>query len=158
MEDPELKKSFLTSMRGIASTVNVISAISNGERHAMTATSVNSLSIDPPSMLVCINKQASIHKIINVNAHFCINVLSKNQKNLADVCSNNEEGDSRFNTETWQENNGYIFVENSLSNIFCECTQSFEHTTHTIFIGKVARVNNNEALSPLIYGSGKYLD
>ena len=76
----------------------------------MTATSVNSLSIDPPSMLVCINKEAAIHKIINVNAPFCINVLSKNQKNLADVCSNNEEGNSRFNTETWQENNGYIFV------------------------------------------------
>ena len=52
MEDPVLKKSFLTSMRGIASTVNVISAISNGEKHAMTATSVNSLSIDPLCVLL----------------------------------------------------------------------------------------------------------
>ena len=61
MEDPLLKKSFLKSMRGIASTVSVISAKQGEERHAMTATSFNSLSMDPPSMLVCVSKEAGIH-------------------------------------------------------------------------------------------------
>ena len=63
MQDSDIKKNFLNSMRGIPSTVNVISATAEGHRHAMTATSVTSLSLDPPSMLVCINKDASLHKI-----------------------------------------------------------------------------------------------
>ena len=62
MQDSDIKKNFLNSMRGITSTVNVISATDEGHRHAMTATSVTSLSLDPPSMLVCINKDASLHK------------------------------------------------------------------------------------------------
>ena len=58
MED--LKKSYINAMRGVTSTVSIISAKSDGERHAMTATSVTSLSLDPPAMLVCVNKDASI--------------------------------------------------------------------------------------------------
>ena len=47
----------------------------------MTATSVTSLSLNPPSMLVCVNKEASIHKILDKGSSFCINVLSNSQKN-----------------------------------------------------------------------------
>ena len=63
MED--LKKSYINAMRSVTSTVSIISAKEDGERHAMTATSVTSLSLDPPAMLVCVNKDASIHNIIN---------------------------------------------------------------------------------------------
>ena len=48
----------------------------------MTATSVTSLSLNPPSMLVCVNKEASIHKILDKGSSFCINVLSNSQNNL----------------------------------------------------------------------------
>ena len=43
MQDSDIKQNFLNSMRGITSTVNVISAVAEGQRHAMTATSVTSL-------------------------------------------------------------------------------------------------------------------
>ena len=87
MQDSDIKQNFLNSMRGITSTVNVISAAAEGQRHAMTATSVTSLSLDPPSMLVCINKDASLHKILLDNSNFCINVLSSLQKELAEAVS-----------------------------------------------------------------------
>ena len=70
MQDSDIKENFLNSMRGITSTVNVISATAEGNRHAMTATSVTSLSLDPPSMLVCVNKDASLHKILLNNSNF----------------------------------------------------------------------------------------
>ena len=68
MNESDLKKNFLTSMRSSTSTVCVISAKSDTLRHAMTAISVTSLSVDPPSMLVCINKEASIHSSIAVGS------------------------------------------------------------------------------------------
>jgi flavin reductase (DIM6/NTAB) family NADH-FMN oxidoreductase RutF len=157
MQDSDIKQNFLNSMRGITSTVNVISAAAEGQRHAMTATSVTSLSLDPPSMLVCINKDASLHKILLDNSNFCINVLSSLQKELAEVCSNSEEGESRFVSESWKDQGPYIYNEDALSNIFCTKTNQVDHTSHTIFIGTVNRVINSPDLKPLLYGSGGYL-
>ena len=120
MED--LKKSYINAMRGVTSTVSIISAKADGERHAMTATSVTSLSLDPPAMLVCVNKDASIHNIINYGSSFCINILSSRQKELAEVCSKSEEGEARFEGQLWKENDSFIYAKQSLSNIFCECS------------------------------------
>ena len=156
MED--LKKSYINAMRGVTSTVNIISAKEDDERHAMTATSVTSLSLDPPAMLVCVNKDASIHNIINYGSSFCINILSNRQKELAEVCSKSEEGEARFEGQLWKENDNFIYAKQSLSNIFCECSNLVEHSSHTIFIGNVTSVINSDEDCPLIYGSGKYLN
>ena len=101
----------------MTSTVTVISACSNQERHAMTATSVTSLSLNPPSMLVCVNKEASIHKILDKGSSFCINILSNSQKQLAEICSNSDEGESRFQNKSWKKEDNFIFNEDSRSNI-----------------------------------------
>ena len=157
MQDSDTKKNFLKSMRGITSTVNVISASAYGQRHAMTATSVTSLSLDPPSMLICVNKDASLHKILMEGSNFCINVLSSLQKELAEVCSNGDEGEFRFIGNAWKDQGSYIYNEDSLSNIFCTKNKQVDHTTHTIFIGSVDKDINSADLKPLLYGSGGYL-
>jgi len=71
------KKEFLQAMRGIISTVTVVSAKNGENKQAMTATSVASLSLDPPSMLVCINREASIHEVMKEGLGFCINIKKK---------------------------------------------------------------------------------
>ena len=62
MDFDPIQTSFIQAMRGIAATVSVISSRDNLDKQAMTATSVASLSLEPPSMLVCVNKESSIHK------------------------------------------------------------------------------------------------
>ena len=156
MDNLELKKSFLTSMRGITSTVCVISAKVNDLKHAMTATSAISISVEPPTMLVSINKEASIHSLISKNTFFCINFLSQSQEDLAEVCSNSEEGESRFSNSSWKIKDSFIYNEQSMSNLFCECTETIDQSTHTIFIGTVLDIINNPNQKPLLYGSGKY--
>ena len=157
MKNSDLKKTFLDSMRAVTSTVNVISASREGERHAMTATSVTSLSLDPPSMLVCVNKDASIHKILSEGSHFSINILSSSQRELAEVCSNSDEGESRFVNESWKDQGSYIYNADALSILFCLKINEVDHTSHTIFIGRVEKAINNNELKPLLYGMGGYL-
>ena len=157
MQNSDLKKTFLDSMRAVTSTVNVISASCEGERHAMTATSVTSLSLDPPSMLVCVNKDASIHKILSKGSHFSINILSSSQRELAEVCSNSDEGESRFVNESWKDQGSYIYNADALSTLFCLKTNEVDHSSHTIFIGRVENAINNDELKPLLYGMGGYL-
>ncbi len=50
-----LKEEMLQSMRRLASSVTVISSANGEQRHAMAATAVTSLSVEPPSLLVCVN-------------------------------------------------------------------------------------------------------
>ena len=157
MQNSDLKKTFLASMRAVTSTVNVISASHEGERHAMTATSVTSLSLDPPSMLVCVNKDASIHKILSEGSYFSINILSSSQRELAEVCSNSDEGESRFVNESWKDQGSYIYNTDALSTLFCLKINEVDHTSHTIFIGRVEKAINNDELMPLLYGMGGYL-
>jgi flavin reductase (DIM6/NTAB) family NADH-FMN oxidoreductase RutF len=113
--------------------------------------------MEPPSMLVCINKEASIHSILSVGSLFCINILSNTQESLSKVCSESDEGESRFKDISWKEESGYVFNSSSLSNVFCECTNTIDHNTHTIFIAEVKHTINNTSDSPLVYMSGKYL-
>ena len=157
MQDHNLKADFIAAMRCVVSTVYVISAKSIVEKHAMTAISVTSLSMSPPSILVCVNKEASIHNLLSKDSLFCVNILSREQESLSKVCSESEEGESRFHDPAWIEDKDYVFNSNSLSNIFCKCIDTIDHTSHTIFIAEVKATQNNESFEPLIYQSGNYL-
>jgi len=145
------------AMRGITSTVNVISAKLNEERHAMTATSVASLSLSPPAMIICVNKEASIHKILRKDNKFVINVLSNKQQNLSELCSSTEEGESRFKDGGWIAQDELIFNTNSVSNIICNCTGIVDHSTHSVFFGDVVEVKINNQDKALLYSAGGYL-
>ena len=82
------KEQFLIAMRFLAASVSIISAKdSSGKSYAMTASSVTSLTIDPPSILFCVNKEASIHDILEKNEPLCVNILSKAQQEISNSVS-----------------------------------------------------------------------
>jgi len=157
MDNTKVQEDFLMAMRVITSTVNVISAKFNEERHAMTATSVASLSLNPPAMIICVNKEASIHNILRKDKKFVINVLSNKQQNLSELCSSTEEGESRFKDGGWITEDEIVFNDNSVSNIICNCTGVVDHSTHSVFFGDVMEVKNNNQGRALLYGAGRYL-
>ena len=157
--DPEpIKKEFLQAMRGVTSTVTVVSAKKGENKQAMTATSVASLSLDPPSMLVCINHEASIHEVMKEGLGFCINILSLGQENLADICSVKGKEEQRFLEGNWSELKNIPYNSDSKSNLFCNCVQVIQHKTHTIYVGEVTKVINKNTFDPLLYKDGNYLD
>ena len=157
MNNSKVQEDFLIAMRDITSTVNVISAILKEERHAMTATSVASLSLSPPAMIICVNKEASIHNILRKDKKFVINVLSDRQQNLSELCSSSEEGESRFKDGGWVMEDEIVFNYNSVSNIICNCTDVVDHSTHSVFFGDVMEVKNNNKDRALLYSNGGYL-
>ena len=157
--DPEpVKKEFLQAMRGITSTVTVVSAKNGENKQAMTATSVASLSLDPPSMLVCINHEASIHEVMKEGLGFCINILSLDQENLADICSIEGKEEQRFLEKNWSELDNIPYNSDCQSNLFCNCIQAIQHSTHTIYVGEATRIINKNTFDPLLYKDGNYSD
>ena len=154
--DP-VKKEFLQAMRGIISTVTVVSAKDGENKQAMTATSVASLSLDPPTMLVCINQEALIHDVMKEDLGFCINILSVGQEGLADICSLVGKEEQRFLEGNWSELDEIPYNTDSQSNMFCNCIKQIEHTTHTIYLGEIIKVLNQSSFNPLLYKDGNYL-
>ena len=150
-----IQQDFKQSMRFLAASVNIISTAHEGKKFAMTATSVTSLSMDPPSLLVCVNKNASIHDtLISDGQQFCVNLLSKGQEDIATTCSINEKEPERFQFDDW-DTEDIPYLKSAQSNIFCEVIDHFEHATHTIFLGNVVKSTFKEQFNTLIYPDGK---
>jgi flavin reductase (DIM6/NTAB) family NADH-FMN oxidoreductase RutF len=82
--DAEELATFKQAMRHLIGGVSVITAGSGGVRTGLTATSTISLSLDPPTMVVCINRDASAWPVIQRERHYCVNILDSRHQDLAD--------------------------------------------------------------------------
>jgi len=157
-----LQDNFRKAMRSYVYSVSILSnanananANANSEYHAITVSSVTSVSLDPPSLLVCINKSASIHNSIVIGSKFCINLLTKDHEELSNICSSYENEDKRFKSDEWDLAD-VPFLKRAQANIFCEVDQLISYHTHSIVIGKVLDSNNSDDINTLTYVDGRY--
>jgi len=78
-----LEGDFRKAMRTLASAVSIVSTAHDNCRFGMTATAVCSLSMQPPTLLVCVNQSTSLHHPLLSAGRFCINILHADQDELA---------------------------------------------------------------------------
>ena len=152
------KEQFIIAMRFLASSVSVISAKDqSGKLYSMTASSVTSLTIDPPSVLVCVNNSASIHDVLTPGKNLCINILQKNQQEISNLCSSKQRESQRFENDFW-DTSDVPFVKNAQSNIFCKVEETIAYHTHKIVIASVESSQSADTFNTLMYAYGGYLD
>ncbi|KRO33041.1 MAG: oxidoreductase [SAR86 cluster bacterium BACL1 MAG-120507-bin14] len=151
------KEQFLIAMRYLAASVSVVSAKdSHGKLYAMTASSVTSLTIEPPAILVCVNKNASIHDALQPGSEMCINILSNAQQDISNLCSSKDSDMKRFDNDYWNKDEA-PFLKDAQSNIFVQVDEIVGYHSHSILISKVLSVKNAESFNTLIYADGGYL-
>src|SRR3954462_7813411 len=92
----DLRSSFKLAMRRFPAAVSVITSADQSRRHGMTATAVTSLSLDPPSLIVCINQSTLLHDIMLRARRFCVNVLRRDQIALSSAFSGAVPAEGRF--------------------------------------------------------------
>lgn len=156
MAEP-LNDSFRQAMRRVASTVNVISICVDGQPFGITATAVSPISMDPPSLLVCINRAAFVHAKMEDAAHFGVNVLHRDQQAIASMFADRAQHELRF-VSGWE--NDCVTpprLMDAQAAIRCRRIDSHAFGTHSIFIGLVEEVKVREDVHPLLYLNGRYL-
>ena len=152
------KEQFLIAMRFLASSVSVISAKdSSGNLFAMTASSVTSLTMDPPSILVCVNNSATIHDVLMKGENLCINILQKTQQEISNICSSRELESTRFQNNFW-DTSDIPFIKDSQANIFCKVDETVSYHTHKIVIARVESSQSAKTFNTLMYADGGYLN
>lgn len=158
--DPNLSQAMRDGMRRLASGVCVISALDEkGKRYAMTASSVTSLSDTPASLLICVHEDARIHSAIGEKNAFSISILGAHQKDISQLCASPEEGENRFSVGDWRldADTGLYYLGDAQSVFMCELDDTHVYGTHSIFIGKITKVElPGSEIDPLIYVDGGY--
>ena len=154
--DSILCDAFRNAMRRVASTVNVISINVDGQPMGVTATAVSAVSLDPPSLLVCINRAASLHAPMGDMSHFRINVLHRDQEEIARMFADRSQHALRFLSGWDLACAGAPRLVDAQATILCRRTDSHSFGTHSIFIGVVEEAGGREDVDPLVYLDGHY--
>jgi flavin reductase (DIM6/NTAB) family NADH-FMN oxidoreductase RutF len=153
----EIANALRTGLRALAKAVTVISCRHGDTRYAMTATAVNELSMDPPSMLICVNKSAGLFIPLAAGANFCINILEASQAEISAICSGKVRGEARFAVGSWGDSTlGPPYLQEAQASFVCRNVSKQEFGTHGIFVGQVEQVYMREQNNPLVYMDGRY--
>ena len=144
-------------MRHVAATVYAVTTGGVGERHGILATAVSSLSFEPPSLLVCVNRSASLHAPLASAEVFCVNVLGLGNRDVAEHFMRPLPTD-RFAVGEWEEAHGVPVLATAQSSFICRTAHRHEFGTHTIFIGQLLDAKHRADATPLTYYDRHYID
>jgi flavin reductase len=145
---------FKAAMRRFAANVNVITSADGNLMNGMTATAVCSVSAEPPSVLIIVNRTTRSHPIIKRSGAFAVNVLSTHQEDLATHFASKKD-DPFASVDYRIGKTGCPIIQDSDAYIECVVTQEVEMNTHTIFVGEVVSTDVSDG-EPLLYHAGRF--
>lgn len=150
---------FRAAMRRLPAGVSILTTKNGAEPVGMTVTSASSLSADPPSLLVCVNRSGSMHAAITAASHFAVNILAREHVDVARKFSDPAMREQRFASEDWKtDETGVPYFEPAQASFVCRLVEQVHFGTHTICIGEVTRIRFTNTECPLIYFDGAYRD
>ncbi len=153
--DPE---SLRVAMRQWATGVTVVTTEFEGVRHGMTVNSFVSVSLEPPLVLVSLEKTTRTNQLVKNSGVFGITILASHQQAISDCFAGRQtEGSDRFsNVKTKTLLTGASFIEEGLAFFDCIVAARYEAATHTLFIGEVVALEVAPEGEPLLYFKQHY--
>lgn len=153
----ELLTNFRDAMRHVAATVYAVTTRHDGKAFGILATAVSSLSFDPPSLLACINRTASLHAPLLAAGHFAVNVLGQNNREIAD-CFTDQAQIDRFGIGLWEDVAGVPVLADAQSSFVCRLADVHDFGTHSVIFGELVVAQHRQNALPLTYFDRNYLE
>lgn len=159
--DPAITPRFLEAMALLTGAVTIITAGTGDDRRGLTATAVCSLSADPATILVCVNRSGEARQAIWRAGSFCVNVVSQADAYVSDAFAGRAglQGADKFQIGQWGTiTTGAPALTTALAAVDCELTEKVETHTHTIFMGHVVGLETSPTAdaAPLVYFGRSY--
>lgn len=126
-----------------------------GEARGLTANAVTSVSLEPPLVLVCVERDADTHATLSRADHFSINILGEDQEALSRRFASDEIVDKFEGVAFRRESTGAPVLEGVLAWAECRVWARYDGGDHTIFVGRVVAGDAVEG-GPLLYYRGGY--
>jgi flavin reductase (DIM6/NTAB) family NADH-FMN oxidoreductase RutF len=146
---------FRSALGRFASGVTVVTTCApEGTDHGMTASAFCSVSLEPPLVLVCVEKIATMHDAIVSCSHFAVNVLTEKQEQLARHFA--EVEGNRFEGVGFSRGAHSVpLIDDSLATLECKRAAIYPGGDHTIVVGEVQSASWRDE-KPLLYYRGGY--
>jgi len=156
---------FRYTMARFATGVTVVTTLDGLKMHGITVNAFTSVSLDPPLVLICIDRRTESHQFISQSGVFTINILSASQQNLSDRFAGREPTirDVFDDIPMRIGANGCAVFTQSLAFVECHLTNTYEGGDHSIFIGTIEdlgcqaeRDADGQPHDPLLYYKSAY--
>ncbi len=147
-------------MAGFPTGVAVITALTpDGEPWGMTCTSLCSVTLDPPTLLVCLRRGSPTLEAALASGAYAVNLLHSHARSTAELFSSGSP--ERFDRVAWRaegEACGPHLVESAHTIADCDVTDVHEVGSHAMVLGRVVAVSQLRSQLPLLYGMRRYGD
>jgi flavin reductase len=152
---------FRAALGRFASGITIMSTLQDGVAHAMTANAFTSVSLDPPLVLVCVDKGVRMHAAVLDCRYWAISVLSGDQQPIADrFARSGRDLYSQFDgiATSAGPKTGCPTVDGASSWLECHTWATYDGGDHTIVVGEVLSLGTGPSTDPgaLLYHSGHY--
>ncbi len=146
---------FISAMRGVGTSVTVVTTNGKAGRRGATVSAFCSVSADPPTILVCLNKSSGIADSVAENRLFNVNILRDDQAKIARRFAGHDDGHVTDRFENIGCGASDIPEIMGAMVLCCETESMVPSTSHTIVIARVIAVKSPH-LSPLAYLNGGF--
>jgi flavin reductase (DIM6/NTAB) family NADH-FMN oxidoreductase RutF len=145
--------SFRETLGHFASGVTVITTMYENIVHGMTANAFCSVSLDPPLVLVSIDKRAHMQTLLAESGYYGVSVLARNQEALSRHFSGRSQVKLRV-PFFWHSS--CPLIEGSVAQLVCRIIAAYPVGDHKLYIGQVEALGSSNGNAPLLFYGGKY--
>jgi flavin reductase (DIM6/NTAB) family NADH-FMN oxidoreductase RutF len=149
-------KEFRSALGMFATGVTIVTAVTaEGQPIGLTASSFNSVSLDPPLVLWSLARAAGSLQAFSTGSHYAINILSAEQKELAERFA--VKGGDRWGGVDFTRGSGDApLLVGAAATFECFNRSRYEEGDHVIFVGEVERCSWRTGTSPLLFHGGRF--
>ena len=149
---------FRLGMRCLAAGVSVVTSRDGSRPTGLLATSVVSVSAEPPTVLVSVNRHSISHGVIEAIGAYCVNLLAADQEPIARQFADPRRRGERFDTGEWKEMvTGCPVLVGAMAVFDCDVVERMRYHSHTIFLGLVREVRvSQDKVGPLVHHNRQY--
>lgn len=148
---------FRNAMAKMGAAVNIITTDGTAGKAGFAATAVCSVTDSPATLLVCLNRTASVFDAVMGNKVLCVNVLTAEHENLSSLFGGKTAVEERFAAANWHTGaTGAPVLEDAMVAFDCVITVMQDVGTHRVLFCSVKAITENEADKALVYYKRAY--
>jgi flavin reductase (DIM6/NTAB) family NADH-FMN oxidoreductase RutF len=152
---------FRTVIGQFATGVTVVTAIADGKPLGITVNALTSVSLDPPMVLIALDRRRFIVPTIDATGRYAINVLAEDQQWLSDCFAgaNVTPGREAFCGAAWHPGvTGLPLLEGAIASMECSVAERVSAGDHWLYVARVEALTiDDETAPPLLYHRRRYL-
>lgn len=140
--------------RQFVTGVTVLTAFDDAQPRGLAVNAFASISLEPPTVMVCVQRTSSTHDCLFRAAHLAINILSTDQVDVVKRFA--AKSDDKFSGLEWHPGPfGSPLIEHSSARMEVEIRERLQASTHTVFVCRVVHADVTDR-PPMIYSAGQF--